>query len=169
MFRRKQGVDDGAGVVAFEPTVGGDGAAAGAVGAGVHHDDTVAGAQQKFGLTDDSNAVVSDAVEDKNPVAVGILRPDFPAAEKRSIRSLDVEVLTGCAGGGEARVGFADEIRRELAADGMKERGSSDPSGYSSQERREKKRRGEGVGIARGAYLRDGRVGSSSSQGMVVQ
>jgi hypothetical protein len=59
--RDEKGVDDGAGVVAFEPAVGGDGAAAGAVGAGVHHDNAVAGAQQEFGLTDESDAVVGDA------------------------------------------------------------------------------------------------------------
>ncbi len=43
-------VDDGAGVGVFEPAVGCDFAFACAVGAGVHHDDAVAGAKQEFGL-----------------------------------------------------------------------------------------------------------------------
>src|SRR5258708_4984759 len=136
MFRRKQGVDDGAGVVAFEPAVGGDGAAAGAVGAGVHHDDAVAGAQQEFRLTDDSNAVVGDAVKEEDPTAIGIFRADFPSAEKRSIRSLHVKVLAGCAGGGEGGVSFADEIGRQLAANGVEESGGGDPSGNYGPQRR---------------------------------
>ena len=132
-----QGVDDGACIIALEPAVGGDGTAAGAMRAGVHHDDAVAGAQQEFRLTDDSNAVVGDAVEEEDPTAVGIFRADFPAAEKRSIRSFHVEVLASSAGGGEARGGFADEIGCQLAADRMEERGGSKPSGHGRQDRRE--------------------------------
>jgi len=102
--------------------------------AGVHHDDAVAGAQQEFRLTDDSNAVVGDAVEDENPVAIGIFRADFPAAEKRSIGSLHVEVLASSAGGGEARVGSrmrSGVSSREWGGGTREQR----PSGYSSQER----------------------------------
>jgi len=153
---RNQRVDDGAGVVAFEPAVGGDGAAAGAMGAGVHHNDAVAGAQQEFRLTDDSDAIVGDAVEDENPAAIGILRPDFPATEKRSIGSLHVEVLAGCADGGEARVGFADEIGREFAANGVEEGRGGEPSGNSRQERREEQQNQSNANqaAAHGAFIR---------------
>ena len=51
----EQSVDDGLGVVAFKPSVGGDLAFAGAVGAGVHHDDVVTGAEEEvicFGSAD---------------------------------------------------------------------------------------------------------------------
>src|SRR5437667_1126117 len=93
MLRREQGIDDGASVVAFEPTVGGDGSAAGAVGAGVHHDHTVASAQQEFRLANNSNAIVGNAMKKENPVPVGIFRTNFPATEQRSIGCADVEVL----------------------------------------------------------------------------
>jgi hypothetical protein len=41
------------------------------VGTGVHHNDAVAGAEEEFGLADDADAVVGDAVEEEYPVAVG--------------------------------------------------------------------------------------------------
>ena len=85
--------EDGAGVSAFEPAVSGDRAAAGAVRSGVHHDDAVAGAQQKLRLADDSDAVVADAVKKQNPAPVGIFGPDFPASKKRSVRRMHVEIL----------------------------------------------------------------------------
>ena len=81
----EKSVDDGAGVVALEPAVGGDGAIAGTMGAGVHHDDAVTGAKQKFGMADHADAVVGDAMEEKDPVAVGMIGPDDPAAEEDAI------------------------------------------------------------------------------------
>ena len=155
-FGSEEGVDDGARVIAFEPAVGGDRAAASAVGAGVHHDDAVAGAQQKFRLTDDSDAIVGDAVEDEDPVAVGILGADFPSTKRRSIRGFHVEVFAGCAGGGEGGVGFADKIGRQLAADGMKEGRSSEPSGNGGQERREEQQNQSDANqaAAHGAFIR---------------
>ena len=137
MFGREQRVDDGAGVVAFEPTVGGDGAAAGAVAAGVHHDDAVAGGQQKFRLADDADAVVCLAVEEEDPVPVWIFGADFPAVEQHSIRRADVEILAGRPTEGEGSIGFADEVGRKFAADRMEERRAGEPSGHSRQERRE--------------------------------
>src|SRR5271168_2680500 len=93
-FCRNKCVDDGGGVAAFEPAVGGHGAVAGAVGAGVHHHDAVAGAEQQAGLTDAADAIVGDAVEDENPGAVGILWTNFPAAQRDAIWRGHVEVLT---------------------------------------------------------------------------
>jgi hypothetical protein len=137
VLRIEKRVDDGACVVAFEPAVSGDGAAAGAVGAGVHHHDAVAGAKQEFGLADDSDAVVGDAMKNENPTPVRVFRADFPAAKYRSIGSLHLEILAGRAGDGKRSVSFADEIGREFAADGMEECRTSEPSGDSRQERGE--------------------------------
>jgi len=137
MLRQQKSVDDGAGVAAFEPAIGGDGATAGPVGAGVHHDNTVPGAQQKFRLADDSDAVVGDAVEKEDPAPVGFFRSDFPTPEERAIRRANVEVLAGCASEGEGSAGFADEIGRQFAANGMEKRRSGEPSGYRGEERRE--------------------------------
>ena len=132
---RFESVDDGASVIAFEPAVGGDGTAAGAVGAGVHHDNAVSGAQQEFRLTDDSHAVVRDAVEEEDPIPIGIFRADFPATEKHSIRSANLEILAACPSDGERGICFADEVRSQLAANGMEERRAGEPTGHSRQER----------------------------------
>ena len=137
-FGADQLVNDGFCVIAFEPAVGGDGSAAGAVGAGVHHDNAVAGAQEKFRLANGSHAVVGLAVEEKNPVAVGFFGQNFPAAEKHSIRCPDVEIQASGTGDGERGVGFADQIRGQFAADGTEERGAGHPADHCGEERREK-------------------------------
>src|SRR5713101_9409343 len=128
MLRREQSIDDGAGVVAFEPAVGGNGAAAGTVGAGVHHDYAVAGPQQEFRLADYAHAVVRDSMEGEDPAPIGIFRAHFPAAEKGSVRGAHIEILARPAGDGEGGVGFANEVGSQLAANRMKEGRSGEPS-----------------------------------------
>jgi len=135
--RREQRVHDGAGVVAFEPAVGGDRAFAGAVGAGVHHDDAIAGAQEKFGLPDDADAVVGHAMEEQHPGTVGLGRSDLPAAEENAVGGPNVEFLALRAGDGEGSVRFADEIGREFSADGCEEAGRDQPAPDRRQKRRE--------------------------------
>jgi hypothetical protein len=61
--RMEQRIDDGAGVVAFEPAVRCDRTFARAVRAGIHHDNAVTGAEKEFGLSNDASAIVGDAVE----------------------------------------------------------------------------------------------------------
>ncbi len=134
---REQGVDNGAGVVAFEPAVGGNGAFAGPVGAGVHHHDTVSGAKENFRLADDADAVVGNTVKKKNPVAVGIFRHNLPAAQKYPVWCANIEILAVCARNREGSVGLADEVEGELAADGVEECGTGKPSGNGGKERRE--------------------------------
>src|SRR5580765_4236730 len=124
----KKGVDDGTSVVAFEPAVGGDGAFAGAVGAGVHHDHAVTGAEEKFGLADNADAIIGDAVKEQDPASVGMLRTDDPAPKEDAVRSADIEVFALAAGKGERGVGFADEVGGECAPDGMKEAGGDEPA-----------------------------------------
>src|SRR5713101_5564260 len=129
-----QSVDDGTGVVAFEPAVSGDGAVAGAMSAGIHHDDAVTGAEKKFGLADDSDAVIGDAVEEKDPIAVVARRTDEPATKFNAVGSADVEVNLLRAGYGEGGVGVPDEVRRELAADGVEIGGAGQPARNCGQE-----------------------------------
>jgi hypothetical protein len=116
----EQSVDDGLGVVAFKPSVGGDLAFAGAVGAGVHHNGAVTGAKEKFGLADDPDAVVGNAVEKEHPIAVGMVGADNPASEEDAVGGADVEVFAVAAGMGEGGVGLTDKVGREFAAHGMK-------------------------------------------------
>src|SRR2546429_979432 len=73
-------------------------------------------------MASDSYAVVSDPVEEQDPVAIGIFRADLPTSEKRSILCGHVEILAACPGDGEGSVGFADEVRSQLAVNGMEER-----------------------------------------------
>src|SRR6266436_8086264 len=140
LLRIEESVDDGAGVVAFEPAVGGRGAFAGAMGAGVHHDDAVTGAQEKFGLADDADAVIGDPVKKKHPASVGPGCGNFPAAEHYAVGSANVEVLAMPAGDGEGGVRFADEAGSQFAADGVEVGGADQPAGQSRQERREEQK-----------------------------
>lgn len=134
---RKQCVNDGAGVVAFEPAVSGDGAFTGAVSAGVHHDDTVASAEQYFGLAHDAHAVIGDTVEDNDPTAVGGFWADLPAAEHEAIGGADIEVFAVGADVGESVVGFADVGGRERFEDRMEEVWRDQPTSHAREERRE--------------------------------
>src|SRR5260370_10325008 len=136
MLRKGQRVEDGGGGVALAQAIGWGGTAAGAVGSGVHHDDGVTGAQEEFRLTNDSDAVVGDAVEENDPTAVGVFRTDFPTSEKRSVLCANVEILARRSGEGEGGVGFANEVGSQHAANGMEERWGGEPSRHGRQERR---------------------------------
>ena len=131
VFARFERVDDGAGVVALEPAISRHGTAAGAVGAGVHHDHAVAGSQQEFRLAQDSDAVVGDTVEEEDPIPIGNFRADFPAQEKRSIGSPNLEIFAGCPNDEEGGLGLANQVGGELAANGMEKRRAGKPSAYS--------------------------------------
>lgn len=113
---------------------------AGAVSAGVHHDDAVTGAKQELRLADDADAIIGDAVKEENPISVGIRRRDFPAAEHYAVGSADVEVFAVATGIGDGSVGFADEVGGEFAADGMEEGRGDEPAGDACQEWRKEKK-----------------------------
>jgi hypothetical protein len=74
-------------------------------------------------LANYTDAVIGDPVEEKNPASVGMLRAHDPTAEQDAVRVADVEVFAVAAGIGERRVGFADEVWSEFAADGVKKTG----------------------------------------------
>ena len=105
------------------------------MGASVHHDDAVAGAEEKFGVADHADAVVGNAVEEQDPVSVGIRRLDFPAMKVDAVRGADIEVLAVAATVGEGGIRFADEVWSELAPDGMEEAWRDQPAGDPSQDR----------------------------------
>jgi hypothetical protein len=101
-----------------------------------YHNDAVTGKQKKFGLADNSNTIVSDAVEEEDPAAVGILRADLPTLEERSIGCADIEVGAGSSGDSERGVSFAEEVGGQLAADGVKESGAGEPPSDRGEKRR---------------------------------
>ncbi len=113
---------------------------AGAVGAGVHHDDAVAGAKKEFGLADHADAVVGDAVEEEDPVAVGMVGADDPAVEEDAVGSADVEVFAVAAAVREGGVGFADKVGSEFAPDGMEEAWGYQPASDACQDRRQEEK-----------------------------
>jgi len=106
------------------------------VGASVHHDDTVSGAKKDFRLADGANAIVRDAVKEKDPAAIGVRRTDEPAAEGEAVGSLDREVLALGMGDCEGGVGFANEIGSEFAAERMEIGRADEPAGDGGKQRR---------------------------------
>ena len=78
---------------------------------------------RKLGVADHADAVVGDAVVEEDPVAVGMVGANNPAAEEDAIGSADIEVFAVAAAVGEGGVGFADEVGSDLATDGMEEAG----------------------------------------------
>jgi hypothetical protein len=98
------------------------------VGAGVHHDDAVTGAEEKFRLADYADAIIGDAVKKEDPTSVGMLRTDDPTSKENAVRGADIEVFAVAAGKGERGVGFADEVGGKFAANRMKEAGGDEPA-----------------------------------------
>lgn len=134
---RNESVDDGAGVVAFEVAVGGDGALARSVSAGVHHENAVSGAQQNARVLDHSNPIIGYTVKDEHPGAVRILGDDFPATEQSSIGRADVKIRASRTDGRKGDVGFANEAGSELPADGVEESRAGKPAANGREQRRE--------------------------------
>ena len=110
-FGSLERVNNDTGVFALEPAVGGNVAAAIAVGTRVHHHDAIAVLQKEFRLSDDADAIVGNAVKEQNPGTVGIFRADFPAAQDGAIRGFDDEVFAFAVRVFEAFVGVADQVR----------------------------------------------------------
>jgi hypothetical protein len=107
------------------------------VSAGVHHNDTVVGEEQNAGVFENARAVVRDAVENERPIAVGVHGTDFPASKEDAVGRANVEIFAMSVDLPECGIGFTEEVRRELPADGMEKRGSEKPSTHGRQRRRE--------------------------------
>jgi hypothetical protein len=116
---RAQGVDDLARVIVLFPAVRGHRATALAVGAGIHHDYTVTVGEQKFRVTQVAGAIVGNAVIEQEPIAVGIFRSDFPAAQNRAVSRGHFQVFFGGSSSLEHLGGLLATIRIVIA--GMKD------------------------------------------------
>ena len=68
-------------VVTFEESVGGERAAAFAVGAGVGEEDGESVGEEELSVSGHAEAVVAEAVEQEDGVSVGLVRMDDPGAE----------------------------------------------------------------------------------------
>jgi hypothetical protein len=110
------------------------------VGAGVHQDDAVAGAEEKFGLGYNAYAVVGYAVEEEDPTAVGVVGAYDPAFQEDAVGGADVEVFAVASAVGKGGIGFADEVGGEFSADGMEEVGGDEPASNACQDGRQEKK-----------------------------
>src|SRR5260370_21304755 len=128
-----QSGDDGGRIVGFEPTVGGDGALARAVGADVHHNDAVAGEEKDAGVFENAHAVIRNAMENQYPIAVGVRGTDFPSSKQDAVRCANVEIFAMSMDLAECGIVFEDEIGSELPAEGMEKRGPEKPSAHGRQ------------------------------------
>jgi hypothetical protein len=63
------------------------------LGTQVHHHDAVAVAEQKFGVADDSSAVVGDAVEEQNPITRRRRRTNFPSPQLDAVFCSNGEIF----------------------------------------------------------------------------
>src|SRR5215470_2621972 len=79
------------------------------------------------------DAIISNAVENQNPVAIRVFGPDFPPAKHYAIRSTHVELFPVSADAREGNVCFLDEFRGKLPANGMKKHGTDEPPTHSRQ------------------------------------
>jgi hypothetical protein len=80
-------------VVALEQAVGGNQSSAGTVGAGVGEEDGESADEEQLSESEHADAVVAEAVEQKDCVSVRVMRPNFPGAERDVVGSGD-----GCVG-----------------------------------------------------------------------
>lgn len=76
-------------VIALEQAVSGERAVAGAVGAGVWHEDVVAVSEQELGIAGHADAVVAETVEEDDGISIGLARMDEPGAEGDGVGSGD--------------------------------------------------------------------------------
>lgn len=119
MTLRSQKIDPLVNVIAFYEAVGGEGAIAGTVGAGVGEKDGEAVGEEELGVAGHADAVVAETVEKKDGVAVLCARADEPGAECLAVRG-------GEGGVGEGGVdllglvaGICDFVLSERTAGGV--------------------------------------------------
>jgi len=118
-------------VVALEDAESGEGAIADAVGAGVGEEDNESVGEEELGVSGHSEAVVAEAVEEKDGVSVGMVGMDRPGAKGDVVGSGDggvgevgVESVGGIAHGGgvifgeQAAAGVERAVGEVDAADG---------------------------------------------------
>src|SRR2546423_15629842 len=95
-------------VIALEESVGGERASAGAVSARVGEEDCEYMGEEELSVSEHADAVVAEAVEQENSVAVRVMRADGPGAEGGLVGGGDgcvgevgVEGVSGVLGGGD--------------------------------------------------------------------
>lgn len=80
-------------VVAFEEAVGAELAAAGAVGAGVWEEDGESVDEEELSVSGCAEAIVGEAVQEDDGIAVGVVRSDCPGTERDGVWSGDGNVF----------------------------------------------------------------------------
>ncbi|MBA0087702.1 MAG: PilZ domain-containing protein [Acidobacteria bacterium Pan2503] len=88
-----------------------------------------------------ADAVVRHAMKQQHPREVGIRRRDPPAAQQHTVRRAHVERLAVRVGDREGSIGFANQVGRKLAPDGVQIRGRDQPPGHRRQHRRQEQQK----------------------------
>jgi hypothetical protein len=143
MIFRLQEVEPLVNVVAFEQAVGGERAAARAVGAGVGKQNGESVGEKELCVSGHSDAVVSEAVKEDNGVSIGAGGADRPGAQYRPVGRGDgrvvqvgVECVSGFADGGDF---FFGEWTAGGTEDSVGEIDAADDAESEIQEQREEK------------------------------
>ena len=119
MILRFQEIEPFMDVVALQQAVGRELAAAGAMGASVGEEDGESVGEDELRVSGHAEAVVTEAVEEEDGVAVGLVRVNHPRAERD---------VVGCGDGGVGQIGVegvgsvadrCDFFFRERAAGGV--------------------------------------------------
>ncbi len=103
------------------------------MGAGVHHDDAVAGKEQDARVFENAHAIIRHAVKDQYPIAVGVRGTHFPSSKEDVVRCANIVFFVTRANLRESGIGLPDEVGCELPADRMEKRGPEKPSAHGSQ------------------------------------
>ena len=96
----------------------------------IHHDHTVASFEQNLSLAQDPDAIVSDAVEKQDSVAIRISGTNFPSPKRYAIGSTHVKLLPVSANARECKVCLSDQFRGQLPAEGMQKHWTYEPSAH---------------------------------------
>lgn len=90
------------------------------MGTGVHHHNAVTRLEKELGVREHYKTVVGPAMEKENPIAIGLGRANFPAAEDDAVRRTNDEVFPLAASVEKYLIGVSDLIRTERATKWMK-------------------------------------------------
>lgn len=144
-----QKIDPLVNVVALEQAVGGKDAAAGAMSARVGQEHSESVGQKKLSISSHADAIVAQAVQENDGVAVGRAWVDGPGAEDDPVGSSDGDVIEfGVQSpGGVAECG--NFVFRKPAAGGVKDAFSEINTADGAKRKVKEKRENQAAGAAR--------------------
>ena len=99
----------------------------------IHHDHTVASFEQNLSLAHDPDAIVSDAVEKQDPIAIRVSGTNFPSPQRYAIGSTHFKLLAQRAQARECCLCFSDQFAGQLPTKGMEKHGTDEPPAHGCE------------------------------------